>query len=93
MAQQAHSSGKTVTRSYRTDIGGAWWAALVVVSVLLGVLARSDGGFLSGFLWSIVGFVVGSLVAIAVSARLVTARSESEPVADREGASASEVTP
>ena len=36
MAQQVPSSGKTVKRAYRTGIGGAWWTALVVVTVLLG---------------------------------------------------------
>ena len=92
MAQQAHSRGNTVTRSYRTGVGGAWWTALVVVTVLLGFLGRSDSGFWSGFLWSIVGFVVGSLVAIAVAARLVPARSEDEAFADLGGASGSEVT-
>ena len=92
MSQQAHSSGKTVTRSYRTGVGGAWWTALVVVTVLLGFLGRSDGGFWSGFLWSIVGFVVGSLVAIAVSGRRVPARSADEAFADLGGSGGSEGT-
>ena len=92
MSQQAPSSGKTVTRSYRTGVGGTWWTALVVVTVLLGFLGRSDSGFWSGFLWSIVGFVVGSLVAIAVAGRLVPARSEDEAFADLGAASGSEVT-
>ncbi len=82
MTQQAHTSGNPVMRSYRTGIGAAWWVALVVVTVLLGFLGRSDSGFWSGFLWSIVGFVVGSLVAIAVAGRLVPARSEDEAFAD-----------
>ena len=77
MAQQVPSSGKTVKRAYRRGVGGAWWtAALVVVTVLLGVIGRSDSGFWSVFLWSIVGFVGGSLVAIAVAGRLVAASSE-----------------
>lgn len=86
MAQQAPSSGKTVTRSYRRGVGGTWWTSLVVVTVLLGLLGRSDSGFWSVFLWSIVGFVVGSLVAIALAGRLVTARSEDEAFADLVGA-------
>ena len=81
MAQQAHSSGKTVTRSYRTGVGGAWWTALVVVTVLLGFLGRSDGGFWSGFLWSIVGFVVGSLVADRGGRAARAGRSEDEAFA------------
>ena len=85
MAQQARSSGTTVTRSYRRGIGGAWWASLVVVTVVLGALGHSDSGFWSVFLWSIVGFVVGSLVAIAVSGRLVPARSADEAFADLGG--------
>ena len=89
MAQQAHTSGNSVTRSYRTGIDGAWWAALVVVTVLLGFLGRSDSGFWSAFLWSIVGFVVGSLVAIAVAGRLVSAPSEDEAFAHLGGATAS----
>ena len=89
MAQQAHTSGNSVTGSYRTGIDGAWWAALVVVTVLLGFLGRSDSGFWSAFLWSIVGFVVGSLVAIAVAGRLVSARSEDEVFAHLGGATAS----
>ena len=92
MAQQAHTSGKTVTRSYRTGIGGAWWAALVVVTVLLGFLGRSDSGFWSGFLWSIVGFVVGSLLTIAVAGRLVRARSEEEAFAGLFGSDGSGVS-
>ena len=48
----------------------------------LGFLGRSDSGFWSGFLWSIVGFVVGSLVGIAVAGRVVPARSEDEAFAD-----------
>ena len=81
MAQQVPSSGKPVKRAYRRGIGGAWWTALVVVTVLLGVLGRSDSGFWSVFLWSVVGFVVGSLVAIAVAGRLVAASSEDEAFA------------
>ena len=82
MAQQAHASGSTVKRWYRTSIGGAWWTALVVVTVALGFLGRSDSGFWSGFLWSIVGFVVGSLVCIAVAGHFVPAQSEDEAFAD-----------
>ena len=81
MAQQVPSSAKTVKRSYRRGIGSAWWTALVVVTVLLGVMGRSDSGFWSVFLWSIVGFVVGSLVAIALAGRLVPSRSEDEAFA------------
>jgi len=81
MAQQVPSSEKTVKRAYRRGIGRAWWTALVVVTVLLGVLGRSDSGFWSVFLWSVVGFVVGSLVAIAVAGRVVAARSEDEAFA------------
>lgn len=82
MAQQAPSSGQPVTRSYRRGIGGAWWTALVVVTVVFGLLGRSDSGFWSVFLWSIVGFVVGSLVTIALAGRLVPATSEDEAFAD-----------
>lgn len=81
MAQQVPSGGKTVKRAYRRGVGGVWWTALVVVTVLLGVVGRGDGGFWSVFLWSIVGFVVGSLVAIAVAGRLVAASSEDEAFA------------
>jgi hypothetical protein len=85
MAQPALGQPQMVTRTYRTDIGPAWWAALLVVTLVLGVLARGDGGFWSAFLWSVVGFVVGSLVAIAVSSRQVRARSEDEAFADLDG--------
>jgi hypothetical protein len=81
MAQQAHSRGSAGKRRYRTGIGGAWWAALAVVTVALGLLGRSGSGFWSVFLWSIVGFVAGSLVSIAVAGRVVPARSEQEAVA------------
>ena len=81
MAQQVPSSGKTVKRAYRRGIGGAWWTALVVVTVPLGLIGHSDSGFWSVFLWSIVGFVVGSLVAIAVTGRLVSASSEDQALA------------
>ncbi len=67
-----------VTRAYRTEVGGSWWAALVVVTALLGLAGRSEGGFWSPFLWSVVAFVLGSLVAIAVSAARVPARSADE---------------
>ena len=92
MSQQAPSSGKTVTRSYRTGVGGAWWTALVVVTVLLGLVGRGDRGFWSSFLWSVVGFVVGSLVAIAVAGRLVSARSADEAFADVGGSTGGEGT-
>ena len=81
MAQQVPSSGRTVKRAYRRGIGTAWWTALVVVTVLLALIGRSDSGFWSVFLWSIVGFVAGSLVAIAVAGRVVAARSEDEAFA------------
>jgi hypothetical protein len=67
---------RAVTGRYRTDIGGWWWLALVVVATVLGFVGRSDGGFWGAFLWSVVGFVIGTLLTIAVSARLVPARSE-----------------
>jgi len=82
MAQQARGRARRVSRRYRTDIGPTWWAALVVVTVVLGFIGRNDSGFWSAFLWSVVGFVVGSLVAIAVSARLFPARSADQAFAD-----------
>ena len=81
MTQQHHSRPTTVTRSYRRGLGGLWWAALAVVTVLLGFFGRSDGGFWSVFLWSVVAFVLGSLAAIALAGRLVPGRSESEAFA------------
>ncbi|HEY1176727.1 MAG TPA: hypothetical protein VGF17_11260 [Phytomonospora sp.] len=39
------------------------------MTVLLGSLGRSDGGFWGVFLWSVVGFVVGSVVAIVMKGR------------------------
>jgi ABC-type transporter Mla maintaining outer membrane lipid asymmetry ATPase subunit MlaF len=51
------------------------------VAVVLGVIGRSGSGFWSVLLWSIVGFVAGSLVAIAVTGRLVAATSEDEAFA------------
>jgi hypothetical protein len=54
----------------RVELGVVWWAALVVVSTALGLVAQNERGFLSVFLWSIVGFVVGSLIAIAVRGRV-----------------------
>ena len=71
-----------VTRAYRTEVGGSWWVALVVVTVPLGLVGRSAGGFWSPFLWSVVTFVLGSLVAIAVSAARVPARSADEAFVD-----------
>ena len=73
---------RRVTRSYRTEVGGSWWAALAVVTVALGLLGRSSGGFWSPFLWCVVTFVLGSLVAVAVSAVRVPARSADEAFAD-----------
>ncbi|GAA2479760.1 hypothetical protein [Terrabacter carboxydivorans] len=86
MAEQTPSSGKRVTRSYRRPVGGAWWLWLLVVTVALGFVGRSDSGFWSVFLWSVVGFVVGSLAAIALSGRLVRAGSEDEAFAGLVGA-------
>lgn len=76
----AHSPGTSDARS-RGAVGWQWWAALVIVTVLLGFAGRGDGGFWGVFLWSIVGFVVGSLLTIAVAGRLVRARSEEEAFA------------
>ena len=74
---------RTVTRAYRTEVGGSWWAALLVITVALGLLGRSSGGFWSPFLWSVVAFVLGSLLTLAVSAARVPARSADEAFADR----------
>ncbi|GAA2024046.1 hypothetical protein GCM10009740_11780 [Terrabacter terrae] len=77
-----HGDGETqvttVTRTCRRDLGAGWWAAMVVVTVALGVVGRGSSGFWSVFLWSIVGFVLGSLVALFVAGRLVPARSDDE---------------
>jgi 4-hydroxybenzoate polyprenyltransferase len=81
MAEQTRRA-RTVTRRYRADIGLSWWGALVVVTVILGVMGRGDGGFWGAFLWSVVGFVVGTLVAIAISSRRVGPRTEDEAFAD-----------
>lgn len=64
---QAHSAPTAGVRS--RPLGWQWWAALVVVTVVLGFTGRSDGGFWSVFLWSVVGFVVGSMAAIAMRGR------------------------
>jgi hypothetical protein len=61
MTEQTRRGRTRVTRRYRTDVGPSWWAALVVVTVLLGLLGRAGGGFWSPFLWSVVGFVVADL--------------------------------
>lgn len=82
MAQQPHESG-TVTRRFRTDVGTAWWVALVAVPLVLGLFGRGQsGGFWSVFLWSVVAFVVGALVAHAIAGALVKPQSEAEAFAD-----------
>ena len=65
-------AGRVVTArpGERVELGVAWWAALVAVSTALGLVGLHGRGFLSAFLWSVVGFVVGSLIAIAVSGRV-----------------------
>jgi len=77
-----HGEGETrvttVTRTCRRDLGAGWWVAMVVVTVALGVVGRGSSGFWSVFLWSIVGFVLGSLVALFIAARVVPARSDDE---------------
>ena len=78
MSQPVPDGRTTVTRWCRRDLGGAWWAALAVVTVALGLVGRAASGFWSVFLWSIVGFVLGSLVSLFVAARAVPARSEEE---------------
>lgn len=71
MGLNAHTSRVATARPReRVELGVAWWAALVVVSTALGLVGLSDRGFLSVFLWSVVGFVVGSLIAIAVRGRV-----------------------
>ena len=64
---QAHPAPRPGARS--RPLGWEWWTSLVVVTVALGFAGRSDGGFWGVFLWSVVGFVLGSLVAIAVTGR------------------------
>ena len=77
-----HGEGETrvttVTRTCRRDLGAGWWVAMVVVTVALGLVGRGTSGFWSVFLWSIVGFVLGSLVALFAAVRLVPARSDDE---------------
>ncbi|WP_461046241.1 hypothetical protein [Terrabacter koreensis] len=75
---QAHPAPRAGARS--RPLGWPWWAALVVVTVVLGFAGRSDGGFWGVFLWSVVGFVVGSLVAIAVTGRGTAAPAAAAPV-------------
>lgn len=81
MAEQSRRA-RAVTRRYRASVGASWWGALLVVTIALGFVGRSDGGFWGAFLWSVVGFVIGTLVAIAISGRVVAARSEAEAFAD-----------
>ena len=81
---QAHPAPRPTARS--RPLGWEWWAALVVVTVVLGFAGRSDGGFWGVFLWSVVGFVLGSLVAIAVTGRGTAAPAPAAP-AHRESSS------
>ncbi|MEW1955279.1 hypothetical protein [Terrabacter sp. NPDC080008] len=78
MDEPAEGTLRTVTRSYRRDLGATWWAALVVVTVVLGLIGRGSSGFWSVFLWSIVGFVLGSLVSLYVAGRVVPARFDDQ---------------
>jgi hypothetical protein len=78
MMQQPHAAGSSETAAQRSPVGWQWWVALVVVTVGLGFLGRGDGGFWGVFLWSIVGFVVGSLVSIAVAGRAETPGSRAD---------------
>lgn len=81
MDEPAHGTPRTVTRSYRRDLGATWWAALVVVTVVLGLIGRGSSGFWSVYLWSIVGFVLGSLVSLYVAGRVVPARFDDQALA------------
>lgn len=78
MSQPVPGGRTTVTRWCRRDLGGGWWTSLVVVTVALGLVGRGTYGFWSVFLWSIVGFVLGSLLSLFVAGRRVPARSEEE---------------
>ena len=73
MAQQDQARRTMARPRESVDLGATWWVALAVVAGGLAVLGRGlvgggARGFLSVFLWNIVGFVVGSLVAIATTA-------------------------
>ncbi len=92
MAEQTRRP-RVVTRRYRADIGWSWWGALVVVTVVLGFVGRGDGGFWGAFLWSVVGFVIGTLVSIAISSRVVGARTEAEAFADLDAAAGEWTSP
>lgn len=74
----AHSASRPGGRS--RSFGWQWWTSLVVVTVLSGFAGRDDGGFWGVFLWSVVGFVVGSLVAFAVTGRATAAASAASEV-------------
>jgi hypothetical protein len=63
----------------RVELGATWWVALAVVTTGLGVVGRDGPGFLSVFLWSIVGFVSGALIAIAVRGRVTQGGSRRVP--------------
>ena len=82
MSEQTRRGRMRVTRRYRTEIGASWWVALLVATAALGLVGRASEGFWSPFLWSVVGFVLGSLVAIAVSGAVVPARSADAAFAD-----------
>jgi hypothetical protein len=52
------------------------------VPLVLALIGRDSGGFLSMFLWSVVAFIVGALAAYALAGVLVPPQSEEEAFAD-----------
>jgi hypothetical protein len=68
MTEPARADGGVNCREV-TEMGWAWWLAVLLVPLALGVLGRNEaGGFTSVFLWGIVAFVAGSLAAFRIAA-------------------------
>lgn len=70
MLQPGTGDGKTAERRRRRDLGPEWWVAVVLVPAVL-ALVGAGAGILHIFLWSVVAFCIGTVIAFAAAAFLV----------------------
>jgi hypothetical protein len=80
MRQGGVGTGVPVEQRYRVELGREWWVAVVAVPAILGVIGAigAGDGFLHVFLWSVVAFCIGTVIALVVAALVVPA--ETDPV-------------
>lgn len=78
MRQGGVGTGVPVEQRYRVELGREWWVAVAAVPAILGVIGAigAGDGFLHVFLWCVVAFCIGTVIALVVAALVVPAETD-----------------